>query len=914
MRGFDHLPEGARYFRADLHMHTHGVSPDVRDSDMTVENIVSQAKERGIDLVAVTDHNAIDSVGPLIEVAAREELAVLAGVEISTTEGHLLVYFEPDELERFSEWFARIRFQKDVTTGDRWTLTPMHDIIADVVAEDGIAIPAHVGRVGSGFAVKAAVKAQDAIVVARGVVAVEVDTPDEFAWFSPDDSGPGSSERKRQLLAREKALNLPAGSQLARVRFSDAHHLDAIGRNRDGKERLTRIKMGVPSFEGFRTALLDSDARIRLEDELPKWYPRIDGARFVGGFLDQQEIRFSSNLTCLIGGRGTGKSTALESVRAACLNSEPNETDTPNLPQTLELIYADEFGEQHMLLRDAGGRTVEITSEGQVETSIPIDGYAQNRIAEITTSYGDDPLPLLRFLDAFASLDDIEERLTVLRGELEGNAKALAPQRDAPQRLGEGQRLLADTNTKLGAVERSKFRAAYEWKQKLEQERSLRNVVKDRLGELQRAVDDLTPGISLSALATAAGIPTLKNLPSREALVGANDEGGLAAALAALSEAVADWKRDGERLVSEHLNRVASLVTEWERRDAAVEQHFQEVVTELREQGIAPDLAAINRLLTQQAAAQGAIASATADQAQATKLQATRDGLLAEVRKLQNRRFYLRQQAMQRVTERLNRSLDEFSVKFAFEQGDLRAEYEVWLRAAIGNRFFRTDRFTGFCATVHPHDLATWARSGSVAKLLRFADAEGANYFASRHDAESFIAAVGAANLDELELVDTSDRPTIVVTTGVGDTPTTVPFENLSLGQKASVLLGALLFAEDRTPLIIDQPEDHLDSRFIFGTVVANLRHVKERRQVILATHNANIAILGDAEMIVPLQGWKGQGVIRQPGSVDAPQTRSRACDILEGGTSAYMRRGEMYGVLEPASRRTGSFGTRTPD
>ncbi len=143
-----------------------------------------------------------------------------------------------------------------------------------------------------------------------------------------------------------------------------------------------------------------------------------------------------------------------------------------------------------------------------------------------------------------------------------------------------------------------------------------------------------------------------------------------------------------------------------------------------------------------------------------------------------------------------------------------------------------------------------------------------------------------------------SDYPTIVVTTDLKGTPTPIPFGNLSLGQKASVLLGALLFAEDRTPLIIDQPEDHLDSRFIFGTVVTNLRNVKERRQVIVATHNANIAILGDAEMIVPLQGWKGQGVVREPGSVDAPKTRSRACDILEGGTSAYMRRGEMYGVL----------------
>jgi hypothetical protein len=74
------------------------------------------------------------------------------------------------------------------------------------------------------------------------------------------------------------------------------------------------------------------------------------------------------------------------------------------------------------------------------------------------------------------------------------------------------------------------------------------------------------------------------------------------------------------------------------------------------------------------------------------------------------------------------------------------------------------------------------------------------------------------------------------------------------------------------------------------------LRRVKESRQVIIATHNANITVLGDAEQIVPLQGYEGRGRTRDVGSVDSPATRRRACEILEGGESAYRRRGEMYG------------------
>ena len=74
------------------------------------------------------------------------------------------------------------------------------------------------------------------------------------------------------------------------------------------------------------------------------------------------------------------------------------------------------------------------------------------------------------------------------------------------------------------------------------------------------------------------------------------------------------------------------------------------------------------------------------------------------------------------------------------------------------------------------------------------------------------------------------------------------------LGQQQSILLSILLFSNRNCPLLIDQPEDNLDSEFIYKTLVKNLRRIKEHRQVIIVTHNANIAVLGDAELIVPLK------------------------------------------------------------
>ena len=91
----------------------------------------------------------------------------------------------------------------------------------------------------------------------------------------------------------------------------------------------------------------------------------------------------------------------------------------------------------------------------------------------------------------------------------------------------------------------------------------------------------------------------------------------------------------------------------------------------------------------------------------------------------------------------------------------------------------------------------------------------------------------------------------------------------LSTGQKATALL-YLLLMETKAPLVLDQPEDNLDNRFISEGIVPKIRSEKRRRQFIFATHNANIPVLGDAELIVGMKaaGEAGEGVAEiAPGS-----------------------------------------------
>jgi DNA repair ATPase RecN len=105
-----------------------------------------------------------------------------------------------------------------------------------------------------------------------------------------------------------------------------------------------------------------------------------------------------------------------------------------------------------------------------------------------------------------------------------------------------------------------------------------------------------------------------------------------------------------------------------------------------------------------------------------------------------------------------------------------------------------------------------------------------------------------------------------------------------------------MLSSKATIPLIIDQPEDDLDGEFISGSIVPALRLAKERRQIIVVTHNPNIAVLGDAEQIIVLKSTADHAVVHATGSIDDSATRDAACNILEGSRDAFKRRAEIYG------------------
>ncbi|MDX2173810.1 MAG: hypothetical protein SFY56_11875 [Bacteroidota bacterium] len=118
---------------------------------------------------------------------------------------------------------------------------------------------------------------------------------------------------------------------------------------------------------------------------------------------------------------------------------------------------------------------------------------------------------------------------------------------------------------------------------------------------------------------------------------------------------------------------------------------------------------------------------------------------------------------------------------------------------------------------------------------------------------------------------------------------------NLSLGQKGTVLLKLFLSLGNNCPIIIDQPEDHLDNHFIYSDLVTTLKKAKEKRQVIIVTHDANIVVNGDSEQIIVAEYKNNSINYSLSGSIENVNVKDAMTKILEGGNEAFIKREKKY-------------------
>ena len=127
------------------------------------------------------------------------------------------------------------------------------------------------------------------------------------------------------------------------------------------------------------------------------------------------------------------------------------------------------------------------------------------------------------------------------------------------------------------------------------------------------------------------------------------------------------------------------------------------------------------------------------------------------------------------------------------------------------------------------------------------------------------------------------------------------PIGQASAGQRSAAML-AFLLAHGAEPLVLDQPEDDLDNHLIYDLVVRQIRANKLRRQIIVVTHNPNIVVNGDAEMLHAMEfaARQGQCVIAESGSLQERAIREEVCRVMEGGREAFRSRYRRLGTESP--------------
>ena len=729
----------------------------------------------------------------------------------------------------------------------------------------------------------------------RALEAIEVAHAGCDVYYNANDPNP-----ERRAVSQERIARLGRGSSqfLARVLNSDAHTLKAVGRNANRDQRITRYKMESPSFQGLLLAMRSADTRVRIEELLPATVPIVHGVHFEGGFLNSQGIRFSPNLTCIIGGRGSGKSTAFESV---CLigGAPPMEAtvvDSDVWANTVALAYRDHTGQLHNLARSKGDDIENIDDPFLGATSFPIDSYRQGATNDISKQVQDDPLALLTFLDRLIDIEPAIAEEEQVRQEMMELAPKLDKARAQVAKIPQAERDLALKAGQLKRLRDDKGEEVITLQQQLEAERRTRAAIETELGQLSSAVSDE------AIVAIANGIR--ESLDDHDIQLGAPEATTIREATDGYKQDVGTATTSLRQVTAAYVAKVKAQVTAWKAKEAQTTSQIEQKKQELLKHGIRLDMPSIQKLISDEARAREAVKNLNLWNPELVKLE-------RQYADLRQRRWARRSAVAstrdafaRRASSALRSALSDIFVSLKYEASALSPDAEEAIVEVMGWRTLQHLKARALVGSLTVPTLLECVRRSDTKSITDLRNSEGGTIFSASEAQLLFERIAEPTMLARLESIAVHDRPRLTVTKRIdeADGQRYIPrdFKKLSLGQQQSVLLALMLTSESNAPLIVDQPEDNLDSEFIYKTLVPAIRAAKERRQVIVVTHNANIAILGDAELIVVLKATSDQAKVVTRGSIDHPPTCELACAILEGSREAFDRRAQVYGVAKP--------------
>jgi len=921
------LKRGSRWWKFDFHTHTpHSVDSAWHSliggvDELTPTDWLRNFMQAGIDCVAVTDHNGgdwIDRLRSEFESLIHQRVednpswlnpnfTIFPGVEISVFGGlHILAVFSPNETTAKINHLLSLAGYAGAK-GDPEPRTSKSVIeVAKIIHElGGICIPAHVDRPKglllrspSGQLVEDTPTISQ-VLQCQCLSALEVV---DSTWAPP-----------HVLTASNLKVPFVVGT--------DCHNFR--DKNSPGT-RFTWIKMGKPSFEGLKLALIDGQPLSVQRSDDAVTNPNTEPDLFIESISISNlylmgrgrptETGFSPWLTTIIGGRGTGKSTIIDCLRIVF-------DRVGNLPDTLKADFGDfnriasdrrsrgamlEDSTIVVTLRKANGRfrltwnrqdprtkieSMEADgswrpSDGMVRQRFPIRIMSQKEIFEDTQ----EPQSLINLVDSSPdfTLNDWREKRDFLNAKykrLVGQQRELVAKTAAKQRLrGEYE----DCDGAIAIFEQGANRQTlHEFQIHRRQERIL--------GQRAEEIDEFSQGLKRVA---DAGAPS------------DIDEGQFDPSKPEHQVAL-DFLRESH---SKHLAVVASLTSLVTELDEFNEQWKQRLAASTWTAFGASVQTAYDTLVAQLAA--NGVANANAYAPSIQKRQQL-DKQLKEI------------ESAERDIQRLSVGIEDVLREIVQHRIDLSTRRETFLRTVLeGNPFVRVrvmsfggnplqcensfrdaiGRADGFKSDIYSEDESTGllfdlydnlpsdpaARSALLAtrigdlksQLLHAAETGNDPEFTQRFT--NYLQKLSPDELDKIRLWFPEDSLEVDYKRGND----WASIEQGSPGQQTAAIL-AFLMSHGREPMILDQPEDDLDNHLIYDLVVRQIRQSKQERQIIIATHNPNIVVNGDAEMVIAMASKHGQCVVNEPasGALQESAVRDEVCKVMEGGRDAFLKR-----------------------
>ena len=878
-------PWGARWVRCALQVNPYEYL--VRHRKPVVENetdynaqLVAALVAADVELIAITDHYRVRGSVGLAEAARAEGITALLGFEASTSEGvHLLCIFDEGcDVETIDRRIGLLGIEPGVDPSPIGTLDTVA-LLAKCHEWKAACIAAH-ATYDSGLlkhlAGQSRIKAWTSPYLYAAAIAGSPDAlPSPYREIVANQDH--AHERERPVAI------LNAGD------ISSPDDLERPGAT-------CRLKLSQLSLDALRQSFLDPELRVRLDaDADDQVRPTVRAVHWEGGFLSGQTVQLADELSVLVGAPGAGKSTVIESLRAA-LELAP---ESPRAQADHSAIVQQVLGSQttisvvvHYPTPTPTTYVVERTlpnpsrvlkadtwqpsglAVGDLQPALQI--YGQHEVAELA----EDAERRTTLLERFVTLrPERDERMEELQTEIHRLRETIIAETSRVDALNAELSLLPGQEEKLARYEEAGVAEKLELQTQLDRELRVIKAAREELADLGNAVDAFAGELPLEVV--AKGNAEVAESPFLDVLVRLD---GAIADVSAIAEAAIEHVRNGLTTSSE---RVEAVFAAWKDRRAEADEELRATKDQLQDKDIDHETYRALR--------------ARVDELKALKpkldrhvgaLQAARNArvpLLAEHERLAAEAVRDYQSAASRVSGQL-----VGMVRVTTTSAPNHDEVDGLLRRQ-GGRLAEILQLLRDDGAFSPRDLAERVRNGTNALKARWtlSDAQ-AERLAQTEDATTL-------ELEELEPALLT-RVELNVSTGTAE-PRWQALEELSKGQKATAILLFLLL-DSEAPLVVDQPEDDLDNRFIADRIVPAVRRKKAARQFVFSTHNPNVPVLADAELIVGLTatadvGGRGRAEVLEGhrGSIDAPTVKHLIEERLEGGRAAFLERQRKYGL-----------------